>query len=262
MTLPASGQISINQVNVELGVAGTTQRSFNDGLVRTLFAVASGAISMSNGYGKANTLPVTPGSNTFTTAGTTSWTIPNFNTMTVYGFGAGASGGSYSGFGTPASGTSTSFGVYLSATGGRYGGYTTDVGTGGTGSGGTSNYTGADGIGTYGIPANGGAGGAAGGYGTLANAGAGGAGAIYGSPGSGGVGGNYGGAGGGAGALVRVGGGAGGGGVGAFYKVFASSDLPIGTAINVTVGAKGVFSATQSTTGANGADGAIFVSWS
>jgi hypothetical protein len=52
MTLPASGAISLNQVNVELGVTATTVRTMNDALVRSLFGVASGAISMSSGYGK------------------------------------------------------------------------------------------------------------------------------------------------------------------------------------------------------------------
>ena len=54
MPLPASGSISMNQVNVELGAAGTTQRALNDTPVRTLFGKASGQISMSDGYGKSN----------------------------------------------------------------------------------------------------------------------------------------------------------------------------------------------------------------
>ena len=54
MALPASGAISLNQVNVELGSAGTTSINMNQSTVRTLFGVASGAIAMSNGYGKAN----------------------------------------------------------------------------------------------------------------------------------------------------------------------------------------------------------------
>lgn len=56
MTLPASGAISFNNVNTELGLTSTAQISMNDSAVRTLFGVASGQISMSNGYGKSNIL--------------------------------------------------------------------------------------------------------------------------------------------------------------------------------------------------------------
>lgn len=59
MTLPSSGAISLNDVNVELGNSGTAQISMNDAAVRGLFGVASGAISMSNGYGKSNTFAFT-----------------------------------------------------------------------------------------------------------------------------------------------------------------------------------------------------------
>lgn len=54
MTLPASGQISLNQVNVELGNSGTAQIDMGSSAVRGLFGVASGAIDMADGYGKAN----------------------------------------------------------------------------------------------------------------------------------------------------------------------------------------------------------------
>lgn len=54
MTLPASGPISINNINVELGVAGTTTASLGQASFRTLAGVPSGAISMSNFYGKSN----------------------------------------------------------------------------------------------------------------------------------------------------------------------------------------------------------------
>lgn len=55
MALPASGSISLSDVNVELGSPSSTTRALNDAAVRTLFGVASGTISMSNGYGKSNT---------------------------------------------------------------------------------------------------------------------------------------------------------------------------------------------------------------
>jgi len=64
MALPASGAISLNQVNVELGSAGTTSINMNQSTVRTLFGVSSGAIAMSNGYGKANEFSFAVASNT------------------------------------------------------------------------------------------------------------------------------------------------------------------------------------------------------
>jgi len=54
MTLPISGPISFNSINVELGVAGATQASLNQATYRTLAGVPSGVISLSNFYGKAN----------------------------------------------------------------------------------------------------------------------------------------------------------------------------------------------------------------
>lgn len=54
MSLPTSGAISFANINTELSAAAGTVRSLNDAAVRTLFAVASGAISMSNGHGKSS----------------------------------------------------------------------------------------------------------------------------------------------------------------------------------------------------------------
>ena len=54
MALPSSGAISLNDVNVELGLSGTAQISLNDAVVRTLFIRSSGSISMSDGYSKSN----------------------------------------------------------------------------------------------------------------------------------------------------------------------------------------------------------------
>lgn len=64
MALPSSGVISLSDVNVELGLSATAQISLNDSAVRTLFGVASGAINMQNGYGKANEFGFTIASNT------------------------------------------------------------------------------------------------------------------------------------------------------------------------------------------------------
>ena len=54
MTLPASGAISLNQVNVELGLSGTASINMGSAAVRGLFGVASGTITMANGYGKSS----------------------------------------------------------------------------------------------------------------------------------------------------------------------------------------------------------------
>ena len=58
MTLPLSGPISLNAVNVELSLTGTTLISLGQASVRTLAGVASGAIALSNLYGKSNRTPI------------------------------------------------------------------------------------------------------------------------------------------------------------------------------------------------------------
>ena len=63
MTLPASGPISLGDVNVELGRSATAQISMNESAVRSLFGKASGAIAMSDGRGKANEFAFTIASN-------------------------------------------------------------------------------------------------------------------------------------------------------------------------------------------------------
>jgi len=54
MALPSSGTITLNQVNVELGNSGTASINMGSSDVRGLFGVASGAISMSDGYGASS----------------------------------------------------------------------------------------------------------------------------------------------------------------------------------------------------------------
>lgn len=61
MALPSSGQITLNQVNVELGNSGTAQIGLGDTAVRGLFEISSGEIEMSDGYGKSsNKLSLVP----------------------------------------------------------------------------------------------------------------------------------------------------------------------------------------------------------
>lgn len=54
MTLPATGQITINNINVELGSPGTTQASLGQVSFRQLAGVASGPITMNDFHGKSN----------------------------------------------------------------------------------------------------------------------------------------------------------------------------------------------------------------
>ena len=54
MTIQSSGAISINNINTELGSASGTTRSLGDTSSRNLAGVPSGAISLSNFYGKSN----------------------------------------------------------------------------------------------------------------------------------------------------------------------------------------------------------------
>jgi hypothetical protein len=81
-------------VNTELQRSSTTTVSLNDTIVRTLFGVPSGQISMSNGYGKAYTIP---GNSGILTSGS-SFTLPTTSGLTinvlVIGAGGGGGGGS------------------------------------------------------------------------------------------------------------------------------------------------------------------------
>jgi len=59
MTLPASGAISFNAINVELGQPGATSANINQASYRTLAGVPSGTIALSNFYGKSNAFSFT-----------------------------------------------------------------------------------------------------------------------------------------------------------------------------------------------------------
>lgn len=150
MTLQSSGAISIANINTELGVASTTTRSLNDSAARTLAGVASGAISMSNFYGKSNAPAVTFTPNGGSSAGAPvalsassdfgsaivtiscsssaswTWTRGTYlggSTVTVGGVGQTTGGGT-------ASGTSISFQVNL-GTANRYTNWTVSGTSGG-----------------------------------------------------------------------------------------------------------------------------------
>lgn len=63
MALQTSGPISLGDINVELDKSATAEVSLGDADVRQLLEVASGEISISDAYGKANEFPFTISSN-------------------------------------------------------------------------------------------------------------------------------------------------------------------------------------------------------
>lgn len=86
--LPASGQISIGQVSVEIIRSSTAQTSLNDGDVRTLFGIGSGQIDLNSGHGKRW---VVPNSQAFYSSG---WFgVPRYEYITVQLWGGGGGGG-------------------------------------------------------------------------------------------------------------------------------------------------------------------------
>jgi len=98
MTLPASGAISLFDVNDELGLTRTAAIGLLCTNVRTLFNVASGAVGLQTGYGKANC--AAPGSVTYSTPGTYTWTAPTgVRHVSIVAIGGGGGGDSFNGAG-------------------------------------------------------------------------------------------------------------------------------------------------------------------
>ena len=61
MPLPSSGAIDFSDINVELGVSATAQRSLGDTTTRTLYGIPTGAIRLAaDGYGKSAAAPTFP----------------------------------------------------------------------------------------------------------------------------------------------------------------------------------------------------------
>lgn len=209
--------------------------------------------------------PVVAGSLTVTSPGTSAFSVPQFNTMTVYVWGGGA-GGCVNIAGGNAGGTS-SFGALLTATGGAAGVYNGAGGAGGTGTGGTTNETGGTGStsNTKVAPpvtvTGGAAGGLADGGGATRSL------TVSTAVNTVGLAGNA--YGGGATGAVGVGSksgtvnmGAGGGGGGFTKKVFTRADLTIGSSISITVGAGGAALTNGAVISGAGANGAVKIVWS
>ena len=93
MALPASGKISLGDVNVELGNPLTSQISMGSTIVRNLYGISIGSIRLgADGYGKSNHIPFST-KITFTT--NTSWQVPTGLGITAIRVKMwGASGGS------------------------------------------------------------------------------------------------------------------------------------------------------------------------
>lgn len=89
MPLQTSGAISLNNINVELGNAGTATISMGAAASRDLAGVASGPISLNNFYGASAVAP--PGSQTFTASGT--FTVPSGHTSVTICMVGGGGGG-------------------------------------------------------------------------------------------------------------------------------------------------------------------------
>lgn len=84
MPLPSSGNtISLNQVNVELGIGGTANITMNNTSVRTLFGKpgSGNIIAMSDGWGKSGIVPVNIGAITYSQSSIWPGTTPVSNAI-------------------------------------------------------------------------------------------------------------------------------------------------------------------------------------
>ena len=199
------------------------------------------------------------GSQSYTTPGTYSFTVPSYGTLTATVNGAGGGGGgrnSYGGNGTNSSfGSVTGYGGSGAASWNNSGGYPANPGgAGGSATGGTVNTSGGTGQDGAVGSAQGGNGGAS------PNGGAGGAGVT--SPFATGSAGSAPGGGGGGGGITNGHALGGGGGGGYASKTYASGDLVTNSTITVVVGSGGGGGTGSGVGfGGSGANGSVSISW-
>lgn len=207
-----------------------------------------------NWYSMAGGCAVTPGSQTFTSAGSTTFTVPCYNSLTVKVWGGGGGGAGFTSWGAPYmgyAGSASSFnGTVVANGGGTSNDGTPIVASGGTALGGDVNQTGASSSGqTGGAGASGGAGGTGAGN---SNGGAGNA------PGGGG---------GGCGDHIDIYAtlsNAGGGGGGYAIRTYTSGQLTVASSVTVVVGSGGAGGYCEGdllTRSGSGALGRIEISW-
>ncbi len=205
------------------------------------------------------------GTQTYSTPGTYSFTVPSYGTLTVQVWGAGGGGASTMVNGSSGSNSQVTGGAAsLVAYGGKNGlcggfecGQSPNGGAGGAASGGDTNSAGSSGANLSGI--TGGAGGAS------PNGGAGGSGGYIGTPGSAGT--SPGGGGGGAGVTYGMIGGGGGGGGGYADKNFPAGTIAVGNTLTVVVAAGGPGGEDRTPynegfrKGGSGAPGRVTITW-
>lgn len=213
---------------------------------------------------------VTPGSTTYSTAGSYSFVVPCHNNLTIQVWGGGGGGGGYyngSAVFGGTGGTSNWDSGSLSATGGTGGRcgfgantFTYAGGTGGSGSGGTTNQNGGNGGTLNNCNSGSGGGGASGGAGGASRPQSS---AIAGNPGT-----APGGAGGGGMAWFNAGSpscnvGNGGGGGGYAIRTYTAATYSVGSNVPVTVGAAGAAGTSSggSANGGAGAAGRVTITW-
>ncbi|MEZ5898505.1 MAG: hypothetical protein R3D51_03330 [Hyphomicrobiaceae bacterium] len=263
---PAPVSVSVSgagspQISINGGAWGTTGSISNGQTLRvrlTSASTSSTARSATITVGtisdnwSVTTATVTAGSQTFSSAGTFTFTVPHHQTLTVKVWGGGGGGAGCSSYSEVAGGNggNSSWATSVYGNGGKKASASAG-GAGGTASGGTTNQTGGTGStsGSNGAKGGNGASGGAGGAQRTSN----GAGHNGSAPGGGGGGARF----------VARGScnGDGGGGGGYATRTYAAGTYTQGTSVTVVVGASGSRGNGSSYKGGTGGVGRVTVSW-